>query len=1118
MREAGQTPFAIGPYRCEDRLRSGGIGDLYLATHLPTGSHRQLWQLPAEVLDDPEAAAQLLQVQLRVQALTHPNIQAVHDVIRKELEIYVALEHQVGVTLLQVLRKLRETGPFPPPVAGFVVWQVCLGLDHAHHLKQEGRPLPLIHGALWPQNILLGFKGEIRLGGFGTWVIPRTESEEVSIRTQFSYRSPEHVSGEPLSRSTDLFCIGVLLAEMLLARPILLGKTLMETVQRVEGAEVGDLTGVSPQLQKVLRRCLAARPSDRYADIAAFISELGVVVHGMGDRAVRQELVTFLNTQFQPREREHAKPAPLPGAEDDETTNISPRDLADALRALSRERTEPGRLPKKLPEKVADLQPIESDDGAEPTRVDHDFAPQPLSGVTAEEIDADEGPTALSAPPQITVTWEEAPAPRGSMQERLLTTDPGGPALFPPDEDERTATSETSPEILTSAARSSPHLPAAPFAQEFADDETTTHGRGGAPVVVEEETTKGGRAPALAAVAVEEETNKGGRGTPVVPDEEPTANTRVTAEQTTNPTPGGRLASTLVEDPTRDSVVDEMPTNRMSPVLVEAFSGGLAAPKPAEELPTQNAKPISSPRAARPRTESRRDAAERTPVVPVESDPAAPARRGGPPGAAPSPSARRETGPKEGPARGAGESPAPRRDPTGRVPALRADAASPAAPRRDPTGRAPALDPQRRPTPPRPGPPTVAPRRDPTGRAPALQPSPAKPVPPAPAPGRGAPRPSQPLPVISKLPDALPSRPSGGLPTLDARQPVFEPGPPRAPAAVAPTLPPAAAPALAPTLPPTAMAFPHADEAGNEASQEATNAVDPGLFFEGPSGEPQRAEPPGLRASAPEGFDPDAFSAAYYSSYGASHGAAKGFRFTLAHGMLLVAILVFLIAVALLVRRVVVQRRPARTPPSKVVRAADARPPTTEPIPGGQPPGPGTGSGAKPGSGKGTGPGPSPPPPPSGLPAGQLRIELAPPVRAAVYLDRKRVGKAPLTTLAKPGATAELVIAADGFELHRERVTIPAASGLALRVALRPGGYFRAMKRNGTLFIKCKKKDTRRIFIDDRDTGVSCPTRKYFRLSAKKHPVQLYSIEQDKKVLYIAKIKRGRRTTVYVSR
>jgi serine/threonine protein kinase len=1060
------------------------------------------------VLDDPEAAAQLLQVQLRVQALTHPNIQAVYDVIRKELEIYVALEHQPGVTLLQVLRKLRETGPFPPPVAGFVVWQVCLGLDHAHHLKQEGRPVPLIHGALWPQNILCSFKGEIRLGGFGTWVIPRTESEEVSIRTQFGYRSPEHVSGEPLSRSTDLFCIGVLLAEMLLARPILLGKTLMETVQRVESAEVGELTGVPPQLQKVLRRCLAARPSDRYADIAAFISELGVVVHGMGDRAVRQDLVTFLNTQFQPRVREPAKPAPLPGAEDDETTNISPRDLADALRALSRERTEPGRLPKKLPEKVVDLQPIESDDGAEPTRVDHDFAPQPTTGVSAAEIDADEGPTALSAPPQITVTWEEAPA-RGSVEERLLTTDPGGPALFPPDEDERTATSETSPEILTSTARSSPHLPAAPFAQEFADDETTTHGRGGAPVVVEEETTKGGRAPA--AVAVEEETTKGGRGTPVVPDEEPTASTRVSAEQTTNPIPGGRLASTLVEDPTRDSVVDEMPTNRMSPVLVEAFGGGLAAPKPAEEVPTQNAKPISSPRASRPRTDSRRDAAERTPVVAVESDPAAPARRGGPPGAAPL-AGRREAGARDGAA-------GPRRDPTGRAPALRADAAPPAAPRRDPTGRAPALDPPRRPTP-RAGPPAVAPRRDPTGRAPALQPSPAK----AASPARGAPRPSPAPPVIAQLPDALPSRPSGGLPTLDARQPLFEPGPPRAPAAVAPTLAPTAAPAavaptlaptapaLAPTLPPTAMAFPHADEAGNEASQEATNAVDPGLFFEGPSGEPQR-EPPGLRASAPEGFDPDAFSAAYYSSYGASHGAAKGFRFTLAHGMLLVAILVFLVAVALLVRRVMVQRRPARTPPAKVVRAEDARPPaTTEPIPG-----TGTGSGAKPGSGTGAGPGPSPPAP-SGLPAGQLRIELAPPVRAAVYLDRKRVGRAPLTTLAKPGATAELVIAADGFELHRERVTIPAASGLAVRVALRPGGYFRAMKRNGTLFIKCKKKDTRRIFIDDRDTGVSCPTRKYFRLSAKKHPVQLYSIEQDRKVLYIAKVKRGRRTTVYVTR
>jgi hypothetical protein len=546
VREPPFKPFALGRYRCDDRLRAGGIGDLYLGVHLPSGSRCTLWSVCPELLDDAETAEQLLQVQLRVQMLNHPNIISVREILRHETEIYVVMDYFPGVSLRQVLQRLREVGPFSPAAASFVVWQICQALDHAHHLKSDGRPAPLIHGALWPQNVTVSFKGEVRLLDFGTWLIPRAAygDDDVSVRTHFSYRAPEHVTGETLTRSTDLFCVGILLYEMLSGRPLFLGKTLMETVQRVERGDLGPMSAVPANLQPVLRRCMAIEPRDRYADVAAFIAELSLVVAGVGDRAVRQELVRFLGGHFAPRPLAAAQPAPLPGQEDDETTGINPADLAQVLIALSRERTDPGKQARRQqnappPRPAAIITTITDDEGGEKTRVDT-LRPEPLDdGPTPTELGDDASTVqdaSIERPPvmaRVKASPSPAPGPR-----------PAPAALFPPSEED--------------ARRTSGPL------KEYATDETTgqaSRSEMGELMGEEEPTTAMG----TRLDASDEETTGTNLG-PDMGEEEPT----VTRPQASDH--------------------DELPTIRVSP----APDGSV------EEMPTLNEKPQSDP-GARPR-------------------------------------------------------------------------------------------------------------------------------------------------------------------------------------------------------------------------------------------------------------------------------------------------------------------------------------------------------------------------------------------------------------------------------------------------------------------------------------------------------------------------------------
>jgi hypothetical protein len=564
--EPGFTPFSIGRYRCEERLSSGGLGDLYLAVHLPSGGRRAIRKLAGVVLEDPEVAEQLLQTFLRVQGLTHPNILTIHELVRKESQLFVVMDYHAHVSLRQVLAKLREIGPFSPQVASFVVWQICQALDHAHHLKEQGRPLPLVHGGLWPENVLVSLKGEVRLADFGTWAVPRSvyaESED-SIRRHFSYRSPEHINGETLTRTSDLFCVGILLYEMLTARTLFLGETLMETVERVEKAQVGALDGAPPALQNVLRRCLAPNPAARYADVAAFISELAVVVLGVGDRAVRQELVTFINAHFAAKES-GPRPAPLPGLEVDEATSVSPTDLTDVLRALSREQTQPGRGAQKPIDMTKELvsgarpaaprpaaprpaAPRPAKPAAERPRV---LAPVPTRGgvgrMAPESIDTpvtdlvDEGPTALSGPPSVVVEWE-AIRPEGTEEQTE-------PALFPPDE----RNAPTLPPLAPAPGLRTP----GPL-QDYSTSETTAAGE------------RPGAGAALLGVAPDED--------------EPTVSARP-SEPIRPPDP--LRPAPILEIPAAprpsDSVIEEMPTGR-APAQFPTIDSSV------EEMPTFNAR------------------------------------------------------------------------------------------------------------------------------------------------------------------------------------------------------------------------------------------------------------------------------------------------------------------------------------------------------------------------------------------------------------------------------------------------------------------------------------------------------------------------------------------------
>ena len=119
------------------------------------------------------------------------------------------------------MRKLKRY--IEPELAAYIACHVLEALDYAHGAASPtGERLNVVHRDVSPSNILITRRGRVKLADFG---IARAASlgrtQEVAsgtLKGKFGYMSPEQVRGDHLDGRSDVFSMGIVLAEMLMAR------------------------------------------------------------------------------------------------------------------------------------------------------------------------------------------------------------------------------------------------------------------------------------------------------------------------------------------------------------------------------------------------------------------------------------------------------------------------------------------------------------------------------------------------------------------------------------------------------------------------------------------------------------------------------------------------------------------------------------------------------------------------------------------------------------------------------------------------------------------------------------------------------------------------------------
>jgi serine/threonine-protein kinase len=283
------APLRLGPYELLRRIATGGMAEVYLARRAGPHGFQKLVavkRILPQYASDPDFVAMFIDEARVCARLGHPNIVQVFDFGEQDGELYMAMEYVDGTTGARLIRAGANRGDdISIDVCLHTVLSVLRALDYAHGARDDGgRPLSLVHRDVSPGNVLIDRSGAVKLTDFGIARAAEIErrTDAGQLKGKLGYMSPEQVVGRDLDARSDIFTVGIVLAEMLILRPLFTGGKELDVLLRIRDADVAaiDRAGarVPDDVRAVLFRALARDPALRWPSAGAFAEALEEIV------------------------------------------------------------------------------------------------------------------------------------------------------------------------------------------------------------------------------------------------------------------------------------------------------------------------------------------------------------------------------------------------------------------------------------------------------------------------------------------------------------------------------------------------------------------------------------------------------------------------------------------------------------------------------------------------------------------------------------------------------------------------------------------------------------------------------------------------------------------------
>jgi predicted Ser/Thr protein kinase len=263
---SAQHAYVLGGYEIEDTAGAGGMGVVYKGVDRALGRAVAIKVLKDELQAHPAVVARFRREAEAIATLNHANIVRIYAVGDKDSLPYIVMEYIDGRPLSDIL---VDSGSLPWEEALDIGSQIASALVCAHDCQ-------VIHRDIKPANILITKDGSVKVTDFGIAKVLNASTQLTVDGARIGtpqYMCPERCRNLPISPSSDIYSLGVLLFQSITGRlPFeatsaseLIGKISQEVPRRVRSLKPGIPEPVDRLIAYMLEKEAADRPPDSRA-------------------------------------------------------------------------------------------------------------------------------------------------------------------------------------------------------------------------------------------------------------------------------------------------------------------------------------------------------------------------------------------------------------------------------------------------------------------------------------------------------------------------------------------------------------------------------------------------------------------------------------------------------------------------------------------------------------------------------------------------------------------------------------------------------------------------------------------------------------------------------------
>ncbi|MDQ3907652.1 MAG: serine/threonine protein kinase, partial [Acidobacteriota bacterium] len=277
----------LGRYEIRSQIGAGGMGEVYLAQDTKLDRRVALKILPNDYAATKNHMRRFIQEAKAAAALNHPNIAHIYEIGEHEGTNFIAMEFVDGPTLRQLINSKQCGLP-----------KLLRYLQHAAEGLAKAHAAGIVHRDLKPDNIMVTRDGHAKILDFGLAKLVEPQGQTAAgddlasematafhstpgtVRGTAGYMAPEQARGDTKSvdHRSDIFSFGCILYEAAAGRRAFAGHDPLDSMHKIAYGptpSVRDANPAAPEhLQRIVRRCLAKDPEERYQTIKDVAIEL----------------------------------------------------------------------------------------------------------------------------------------------------------------------------------------------------------------------------------------------------------------------------------------------------------------------------------------------------------------------------------------------------------------------------------------------------------------------------------------------------------------------------------------------------------------------------------------------------------------------------------------------------------------------------------------------------------------------------------------------------------------------------------------------------------------------------------------------------------------------------